>query len=39
MIAHAPVERNDSAIFSSANVTDQIGMIDGVAHEGKKIGL
>jgi hypothetical protein len=33
MIPHTSVERDDSSIFRSANVTDQRLRVNGVAHQ------
>jgi hypothetical protein len=39
MIAHAAVERDHRTVFGGANVLDQNFVLDGVAHQQKKIGL
>jgi len=39
MIAHAAVEGNHSAVFGGANMLGQDGVVDGIAHQKKKIGL
>jgi hypothetical protein len=39
VIAHAAIKRDHSAVFGSADVLDESGLIDGVAHQQKQIGL
>ena len=39
MIADAAIERDNRAVFGSANVTDERILIDGVAHQRQQIGL
>jgi hypothetical protein len=39
MIAHAAVKSYNRAVFCGANVLDQGILVNGIAHQGKKIGL
>lgn len=39
VISNAAIEGNDSPVFGRADMPDQSGLIDSVAHENEKIGL